>query len=165
VLARLEAEPSVDAAEVDRRGELLRIRVRSNADVRGVIDRLLELGFASEPATDADAIAGRWYGVEDVRELSREEAYVIAGRVVPIFAQQASVDAHDVDGLTDVVATALYGCFIARTLDAEEPQGTLNAACGRAVEDAARSRLGQDRASALGMTVEADLATRSAFKE
>jgi len=73
VLARLNQEPEVEAAQVDRRGEVLRVRLRSPGALPRVTDLLVELGFAGEVVAGA---AGdlRWYGAPDVGELSREEA-------------------------------------------------------------------------------------------
>ena len=164
MLARLQSEPGVGSVEVDRRGELLRIRVGSAGDVRAVVDRLYEMGFAAQPVALGETIEQRWYGPNDVGELSREEAYVIARRVVPAFTQGPTAGA-DVDGLVNLVATALYEYFVTNSLHATETHGALNSACGWAVEAATRGRLGADRAMALGQAIETDLATRSAFKE
>jgi hypothetical protein len=165
VLARLQEEEAVESAEVDRRGELLRLRLRSSSNVSGVVDLLSNLGFAGEVVVDADVGAATWYGLGSVGELSREEAKVIAQRVVPLFAQQAGLGVGEVEALKDLVATALHACFIAHTLEAGAPHGALNSACGRAVQDAALQQLGPERAVALGNAIQADLAKRAAFKE
>jgi hypothetical protein len=164
VLARLETEPGVESAEVDRRGELLHVRVGSATDVGRVIDRLHEMGFAGEVITDTEVHGQRWYGPQDVGELSREEAHVIARRVVPLFAEKAHIDAAEVGVLSDLAAAALHDCITARDPAARGPDSTLNSVCGRAVEEATRARIGPDRAAALGNAIEADLASRSAFK-
>ena len=62
----------MEAAGVDRRGELIRLRLRPGGSIDAVRSALEELGFASE--TVALAAAQRWYGPSDVRELSRDEA-------------------------------------------------------------------------------------------
>jgi hypothetical protein len=164
VLARLRSEPGIDSVEVDRRGELLRIRAGSAAHVRAVVDRLYEMGFAGEPAADGEAIEQRWYGPDDVGELSREEAYVIAYRVVPAFTQGAPTGI-DVSALVTLVAAALHQCFVTSTLDASDTHGALNSACAGAVEAATRGHIGDDQAAALGRAIETDLATRSAFRD
>jgi hypothetical protein len=164
-LARLQLEPGIERVEVDRRGELLRISVGSMDDVRAVVDRLYEMGFAAQPITEGETIGQHWYGPEDVGELSREEAEVIARRVVPAFTRGDPSVGADMDGLANLVATALHECFVSNTLDASETHGALNSACARAVEAATRGRLGDDRATALARAIETDLATRSAFKE
>jgi hypothetical protein len=130
-----------------------------------VVDLLSNLGFAAQVVGHADVGAATWYGLGSVGELSREEAKVIAQRVVPLFAQQAGLAVGEVESLKDLVATALHACFIANTLEAGAPHGALSSACGRAVEDAALPRFGRDRAVALGNAIQADLAKRSAFKE
>jgi hypothetical protein len=165
VLARLQEEEAVETAEVDRRGELLRLRLRPSFDDTGVVDLLLNLGFAAE-VVDHDVVGTRhWYGLASVGELSREEGKVIAGRVVPPFAEQTGLAVGEVAALKDLVATALHACFIATTLDAAAPHGALNSVCGHAVETAALERLGPHRAAALGKAIQADLAERAAFKD
>jgi hypothetical protein len=158
-------EPGIDDVGVDRRGELLRIRVGSADDVRAVVDRLFEMGFAAQPVAEGETIEQRWYGPDDVSELSREEAYVIAHRVVPAFTKEGPSVGTDVEGLVKLVATALHECFVSNSLSAADTHGALNSACARAVKAATRRRLGADRATALGRAIETDLATRSAFKD
>lgn len=165
MLARLQSEPGIYAVEVDRRGELLRIRVGSADDVPGVVDRLYQMGFAAQPVAAGETIEQRWYGPDDVGELSREEANVIARRVVPAFMREVPPVGADVDGLVNLVATALHECFVTNTLASTETHEALNSACGWAVVVATRGRLGADRATALGGVIETDLATRSAFNE
>jgi hypothetical protein len=165
VLARVEEEEGVETAEVDRRGELMRLRLKSVSDTSRLVDLLRDLGFAGEVVGDADVRVPHWYGLGSVGELSREEATIIARRVVPVFAQHIGLAATEVDAVTDLVATALYDCIRPTTLDPSTPPGALNSACGLAVQDAARQRLGPYRAAALGHAIEADLAERSAFKE
>lgn len=164
MLARLEAEPGVDTAEVDRRGELLHVRVGSAADVTHVVDLLQELGFAAELMPDAEIVAQDWYGRDRVGELSQEEAHVIARRVVPPLADQWRLAAHDVEDLSVIVATALHAWFLSRDPATSGSAEASRRACGRAVEDAARGRIGNERAALLGSAIEADLASRSAFK-
>jgi hypothetical protein len=165
VLARLQEESAVEAAEVDRRGELLRLRLESSSDIGGVVALLLDLGFAGEVVSDAQVSdAPLWYGLESVGELSREEGKVIAERVVPAFARLNGIESGNVEALKNSVATALHACFVRHTLGPAAPHGALNDACDRAVEKATTARLGPDRAAALGRAIESDLASRSAFK-
>jgi hypothetical protein len=160
VLARLE-EGGVEAAEVDRRGELLRVRLLSGSQVSEVVDALQRLGFAGEVlANEPPEVA--WYGRDSIGELSREEGHVIARRVVPPFAKSYAVDVSEHDALTEAVAEALHRCFVRNTLDAN-PAGGLHDSCTRAVEDATRERLGARRAAALGRAIEADLNQRQAL--
>jgi hypothetical protein len=109
--------------------------------------------------------AQRWYGLGSVSELSREEADVIAQRVVPAFVQQHGIGVGETQAVKEIVAAALHACFINHTLETAAPPGALNDACGRAVGKATSVRLGPDRAAALGRAIEGDLASRSAFKE
>jgi hypothetical protein len=164
VLARLREESGVETADVDRRGELLRVRL-SSTDVSRLTDLLGELGFLSEAVVDADVAAVRWYGLETISELSHEEAEVIAQRVVRSFAPQDGTGIGEIEGLSETVAGALHACFLADTVDASTPHGALSEACGRAVEQATAARLGGDRAAALGRAITGDLASRSALKE
>jgi hypothetical protein len=164
VLARLEAEPGVESAEVDRRGELLHVRIGSASDVSRVIDLLQELGFAAEVMPDAEIGAEDWYGPDRVGELSEEEAHVIATRVVPRLAEEGHIGAAEVEDLSQTVATALHAWFLSRDPAASGSAEASRSACGRVVEEAARARLGKERAAVLGRAVEADLASRSAFK-
>lgn len=164
MLARLQEQDEVETAEVDRRGELVRLRLKSTSDVSGVMNLLLDLGFAGEVVGVADVGVSDWYGLGRVGELSQEEGRVIAQRIVPSFALENGLTAGELDVVTELVATSLYACFHASTLDATVPHGALNSACGRAVSEAVRERLGPERAAALGHAIEVDLAERSAFK-
>ena len=130
-----------------------------------VTDVLKQLGFLGEVVPDGAVAAMRWYGLETVGELSREESEVIAQRVVPTFAQQSGFGVDGVPAVIELVSAALHACFVSHTLEATAPQGMLNDACGRAVEEATSARLGPNRAAALGRAIEDDLASRSAFKE
>ena len=164
MLARLQDESTVESAEVDRRGELLRLRLTSS-DVTQVTDLLQQLGFLAEVVPDGAVSVVRWYGLGTVSELSREESEVIAQRVVPVFAQQSGIGVDEIAAVKELVSAALHACFVSHTLEAIAPPGTLKDACGRAVEEATSVRLGPNRAAALGRAIEDDLASRSAFKE
>ena len=165
MLARLEQESGVELAEVDRRGEVLRVRVSEPDEMTRVIDLLQELGFLGELVPASSINIPRWYGATRVSELSREEADVIAERVVPAFARENGIDASEVDALRALAANAMHECFIQNALDASGSVGVLHGSCGRAVESASRPRLGPDRAASLGRAIEADLAARSAFRD
>jgi hypothetical protein len=158
VLARLEQQDGVEAVEVDRRGELLRVEVERTDGVAAIISRLYELGFAAERAADNAAGGRNWYGRAAVGELSREEAGVIAQRVVPAFARTDEVSSDDVGILVELVTAALHQCFVANVVDASTPLGALHGESARAVEAATVSQLGSERARELGGAIEADLA-------
>ncbi len=149
---------------MDRRGELMHVRVGSAGDVSRIIDRLHEMGFAAEPIPDAEIAAQDWYGPDRVGELSREEAHAIAKRVVPRLAEEGHIEAGEVEGLSRTVAAALHAWFLTRDPATSGSAEVSRSACRRAVEDAARARIGNERAAVLGKAIEADLASRSAFK-
>lgn len=155
MLAQLEQRSDVATAEVDRRGELLRIRTRGEVDRRAVRDELEGLGFAAEETANAVAVV-RWYGPAAVGELSREEGTVIAARIVPAFSVEHDVRPEQIDALTTRVAAALYECFLAHQ-DAALVLGGLVASCSRAVNAATSGLLGPGRAAALARAIEADL--------
>ena len=153
MLAQLEKRADVETAEVDRRGELL--RVRATAAVSVIREELERMGFSAEPV-DETAAGTRWYGASDVMELSREEARVIAVRVVPPFAATDASTAAEVTELLERVAAALYGCFVEHR-DAALRPGGLSVPCGRAILIAASPLVGAERAAALATAIEADL--------
>jgi len=151
----------VESAEVDHRGELLRIRVASPTDVHRVTELLQTLGFLGEVLANASDDVTRWYDVRGVGDLSREEADVIAQRVVPPFIRQHAPDLADSNRVRDLAASAMHQCFLTQT----DSAGTLQVSCGRAVAEATRAMLGDEKAEALGAAIESDMAARSAFKE
>lgn len=113
------------------------------------------MGFASE-TVDGAAVADRWYGPSDVPELSREEAAVVATRVMATFGAAHVLAADQVTLATSQAAAALYRWFVDRSDGASS--GRELASCGRAVEAATSALLGIDRARAFGDAIEADLA-------
>jgi len=163
VLAQIEQQAGVTSVEVDRRGEFLRVDAGGPEDVAAVIARLYELGFAAERTTGS-AAESQWYRRDNVGELSREEAGVIARRVVPAFVRANDLPPDQADTLTDLVAMTLHRCFVTNVVHADSPLGTLHRECGRAVEEATRAQLGAARASELGKAIEADLAAGRSSK-
>lgn len=156
MLARLEGEPGVTKAEVDRNGKLLRIALAPSAEIDPVLARLHQLGFIGEIVPEGFA-AERWYGRGAVGELSAEEAGVIARRVVPTFVREHGLARFEVE-LISVVTAALHECFVTNALDVGTPPHALDDSCGRAVRAATAFQLGEAGATALGQAVEADLA-------
>ena len=163
MLAQIEQQVGVESVEVDRRGEFLRVDAGGPENVAAVIAQLYELGFAAERTTDSGA-ERQWYRRDDVGELSREEAAVIARRVVLAFARAHDLPADRADTLADLVAIALHRCFVTNAVNASSPLGTLHGECGRAVKEATRAQLGAARASELGKAIEADLAAGRSSK-
>ena len=158
MLAQLERHPDVETAEVDRRGRLLRVRMRAGGDPAMIRAELEGMGFAADEAPNA--VVARWYGRSSVGELSREEGEVIASRVVPASGAAAGLPSEQIAALSKVVADALYDCFVGHTGAALVP-GELAAPCGRAAMAAAIPLIGLDRATALGRAIEADLGAPS----
>jgi hypothetical protein len=156
VLAHVEERSDVESAEVDRRGELLRVTLRLGGDAATIREQLEPMGFAAEEALDAAAATVGWYGPASVGELSREESTVIASRVVPSFGAANRLGQAEIDAISARVATALHECFVGHRDDALGPGG-LASSCGRAVEGATTSLLGAPLATALRQAIELDL--------
>ncbi len=114
------------------------------------------LGYdASEGATaPPDA---RWYSSATARDLSREEAGVIAERVVPPFARAHGATAGDADRLRSIVADALYGVFSAHTMTGAVPREAPREESFAAVMEAATPLIGADEARSLVMALRRDL--------
>jgi hypothetical protein len=163
VLAQIEEQGGVGSVEIDRRGEFLRVDVEGVDNIAAVITRLYELGFAAERSGDSTADR-QWYRRDDVGELSREEAAVIAGRVVRAFARAHDLPADEAKTLTELVAVTLHRWFVTNVVNASSPLGAFQGECGRAVEAATRAQLGAARAADLGKVVEADLAAGRSSK-
>ena len=147
----------VVAAEVDHRGELLRLRLSDPSALDRVHAALRELGYRADEVSEPSAPDARWYGPAQVSELSREEAGVIARRIVPPFARSQALSTETRDRVRDAVANALYACFTAHTLGAGAPPGELRAACSDAVRDAIADLVGPDAADRLVVELWADL--------
>lgn len=139
----------VVAAEVDHPGELLRLRFSDPSALDRTHAALRELGYRADEVNEPSAPDARWYGPARVSELSREEADVIARRVVPPFARSQALSTEQEDRVRDAVAKALHACFTAHTLGAGAPPGELRAACSDAVRDAIRDLVGPDAADRL----------------
>lgn len=156
MLARLEAIDGVAAAEVDHRGELLRLELSSDRALEDAVQAMRELGYGADRLGLAPEVA-RWYGRDTVRELSREEGAVIAERVVAAFAREHATAAPTAASLEDAVARALYGYFAAHALERDTEPGVLRREVAAAVEAAARDVVGADGAHELAALLSADL--------
>lgn len=156
MLARLEAIGGVALAEVDHRGELLRLRLSSDRALEDSVATLRELGYGADELAGAPVVE-RWYGRDTVRELSQEEGNVIARRVVTAFARSNAIPPPTASSLEDLVARALYGYFAAHTLDSSAVPGTLRRESVSTVEAAVRDLLGADGARELAALLSADL--------
>lgn len=156
MLARLEAIDGVALAEVDHRGDLLRLRLTSDRALEDAVATLRELGYGADELTAAPA-AERWYGRDTVRELSREEGDVIAARVVTAFARSHGAERSTAAQAEDLVARALYAYFATHTFDRAADRSTLVREYADAVEAAARGLLGAEGARDLAAALRADL--------
>jgi hypothetical protein len=157
VLARLSDIEGVRSVEVDHAGELLRIVVDRRDIGASVQQQLLDLGFASTEIEEQIPLAIRWYGPNDVFDLSREEAQVIASRAVAAFAR--THEDLDPQRLVSVVADALVRCFQSDSAGPAAEAGTGAARLSAAVAEAARAILPPDAAEDLGRLVRMDLAS------
>jgi hypothetical protein len=144
--------------KTDHAGELLRFVDRGqSADVRA---RLMALGYGSEElagGTQAKALESGWYAASD---LSREEAQVLASKIVPAFAKEHAIDPAQAPALEQRVQGALFGCFTGIAIPSSAPSKSLPGACREAVAVAAAADglVGAAAAADLGDFVERWLA-------
>lgn len=122
--------------------------------VRG---ELSNLGYAAEPVTGLVASDVRWYAFDDVRDLSREEAEIIARRVTSAFARAHTLSDITAIRLEHAVAEALYRCFAANELGPGAAPSTLRSVCYDAAEEAARAVVGEDEAREYASLLAEDL--------
>ncbi len=150
MLARI-ADLAPDAAS-DHSGALLRLADQGQlAEVRA---RLRALGYESEELdhSEIEALPGeQWYKPAD---LSREEARVVAARIVPPFVREQAIDPAVVAVLQERVEAALFGCFVANPIGSGAPADSLRIECANAVAVAASEVVGPDVAHALGQFVD-----------
>ena len=78
-------------ASVDREGTVLRVTGPNDAAVSSVVALVEGLGYFAQPLGSAPDVA-RWFGTEDVDELSQEEATVLASRWVDDLAAEGVID-------------------------------------------------------------------------
>lgn len=145
-------------ATTDHAGELVRFVDRGQA--AGVRARLMDLGYGSEElagAAQSTALEDEWYAASD---LSREEAQVLASRIVPAFAQEHAIDPAQTPALEQRVQIALFGCFTGIAIPSAAPSKSLPGACREAVAVAAAADglIGTGAAAELGVFVERWLA-------
>lgn len=151
MLARLELVDGVRSVAIDHAGELLRLECAEPETLERVTGVLAELGYAGEELAETGVATDlRWHRGSGVRELSWEEAQVIARRVVPPFARRQRLEGPTAERLRDTVASALYECFVAHPLANTDAAGALRDACRRAVAQATAGLVGDDLARALG---------------
>lgn len=156
MLARLDRIEGLDRAEVDHSGELLRLASARPEAFAAVRAAMRELGYDVTEETMAPPDA-RWYGSATARDLSREEAGVIAQRIVPPFAGAHGLAPGDADRLRDIVANALYRVFSSHALTQEAAPGALREESLGAVMEEAAPLIGQEAAGALAAALRQDL--------
>lgn len=157
MLARLKAIPGLSEAAVSHSGDLLRL-VASHADALDAVRRELSaLGYATEPIKGLAASDLRWYAFDDVRDLTREEAEIIARRVTSVFARPRRLSDPRAIRLEHAVTDALYQCLAANELTAETAAGTLTSVCVDSAERAARAIVGDDGAREYASLLAKDL--------
>lgn len=142
---------------MDHTGELLRLDVSDGRALDEARRVLAELGYSATIAEPSGITGRRWYGQATVRDLSREEAGVIADRVVKPFGIRHELASTVADPLTSAVTTALYESFAAHPLGGDADPGSLRKLCAAAVISAAVPLIGEDAARDLASAIEADL--------
>ena len=137
-------------AKTDHAGELVRFVDRGQA--AHVRARFIELGYGTE-ALVAGALDSEWYAPSD---LSREEAQVLASKIVPAFAHEHAIDPTRTPELEQLVQDALFGCFTSIAIPTSAPSKSLPGACREAVAVAAAADglIGAGAAIQLGDCVE-----------
>lgn len=158
MLARIEDLEGVYHAEIDYRGDLLRLSVSDDLALALTSRLLMDLGYASERASDAE-VGGAisWYDNESAGELSRVEAFVIAGRTVPPFATARNLPPDQTERVRSAVVDALHNCFVGTRLASGPSLGEFRLSCVRAVEEGVRPIVGRAAALAIAELVHSDL--------
>ncbi len=158
MLARVEDLEGVDHAEIDYRGDLLRLSLSDDLALALTADLLRGLGYESERATDAEVqMVSGWYDIASVGDLSRVEASVIAERTVPPFALTRKLSPDQTARVRSAVVDALHDCFVSTPLASGPTLGVFRLSCVRAVEDNVRPIVGRASARTLGALLNADL--------
>ena len=117
MLARVEEIEGADRAEIDYRGDFLRLSLNDDGALALIADLLKGLGYESARATDGEVQAvARWYDIASVGDLSRVEASVIADRIVPSFALARKLSPDQIKRVRSAVVEALHSCFVKTAL-------------------------------------------------
>ncbi len=158
MLARVEGLEGVDHAEIDYRGDLLRLSLTDDLALGLTADVLKGLGYASERASDAEVQAvTSWYDIASVGDLSRVEASVVADRILPSFALARKLSPDQTEGVRSAVVEALHNCFVSTRLASGPSLGAFRLSCMSAVEESARPIVGPASARILADLLNADL--------
>jgi hypothetical protein len=158
VLAQVEGLESVSHAEIDYRGDLLKISLSDDLALSRVADLLKSLGYGSEQASDAETrTVTNWYDTGSVGALSRVEAGVIADRILPAFALTRKLSPDQAEGARAAVIDALHSCFVGTPLASGTTLGEFRHSCVRAVDNSVRPIVGPASARTLAELLNADL--------
>lgn len=158
MLARLESLQGIDRAEIDHQGDYLRLSINHDGALARIAELLKGLGYASDRATDAEVQAVvTWYDIGSVGDLSRVEASVIAGRIVPSFALARKLSPDQTNRVRGAVVDALHDCFVGTALASGPSLGAFRLSCARAVEKGVHPIVGRASARTLAELLNADL--------
>ena len=158
MLARVEGLEGVDHAEIDYRGDFLRLSLTDDLALTLTADLLKGLGYAAERASDAEVqTVVTWYDIGSVGDLSRIEASAIADRTVPTFALTRKLSPDATDRVRSAVIDALHNCFVSTPLASGPSLGAFRLSCVRAVEEGVRPIVGRASARTLRELLNADL--------
>ena len=150
MLARI-ADLAPDAA-TDHSGT--RLRFADRGQLARIRTRLSELGYESTELAGAEyeaALTAQWYEPAD---LSREEARVLASKIVPAFIAEHGPAPTFAEALRTCVESALFGCFTASPIGSGATSGSLRTQCADLVVAATTDLLGVDASEALGRFVD-----------
>lgn len=121
MLARLKGVSGLDDAGIDRSGTYLRLRA-AHPDLARVANAAIDLlrteGVVVERSGENVAEVERWYGPEDVRELSRAEAEEL-GREIAAAVWPALEPAAG-EHLRKAIARHLHDAFVTHGLERGE---------------------------------------------
>ena len=158
MLAQIEALENVDHAEIDDRGDLLRLSLSDDVALSRVVALLNGLGYGSDSASDVEArTVIDWYDIGSVGALSRGEAGVIADRILSTFAQNRKLSPAETERTRNAVVDALDDCFVKTPLASGPSLGGFRRSCVRAVEEGLRPIVGPASARTLAELINADM--------
>jgi hypothetical protein len=136
-------------ARSDHSGAYLRFADRGRTEA--VRQRLGELGYDSQPLGESESLPMDWFTPDD---LSREEAQVLAARMVPAFIHDHP-DASEVsEALRQRVEATLFGCFTDKFAGSGSPGFSGCTERADAITAATRDLVRPETARALGQFVD-----------
>lgn len=105
MLARLNEILSPARAAVDRTGNFLRIE--GDVDTDRSIKAVDQSGYRAEPTGELEAMRDRWYGVDEVEELSIEESQILADRWIVEAKEEGLVTSQQAESARDPLANTI----------------------------------------------------------